>query len=193
MSLTEADMWYHGWMALSTLSAVDSLIAHPPISTEKNLSGRSLHALETYWTNDFLLSRRTNEIKEVITQSLSRAALHVPTERELNRNPLIEQRVVSQVSCTNSNAVKLDQGSRIDVETVEFIPQTQLQANRLVQIPTDIFEAERALSVFDCAGAWGPKSSVTRFERLARLRKYSLTAGWEWVDDILRRSPALGC
>ncbi len=105
------------------------------MSTEKTHSGRSLHAVETDKTNDFLLSRRTNGTKEVITPSLSRAAPHVPTERELNRNPVIGQRVVSQISSTNSNAVKLDQGSRIGVETAEFTPQTQLQANRPVQIP----------------------------------------------------------
>ncbi len=33
----------------------------------------------------------------------------------------------------------------------------------------------------------------TRFERLARLRKCASPAGWEWVDDILRQFPALGC
>ena len=59
-------------------------------------------------------------------------------------------------------------------------------------IPADILEAERALSVFDCASEWGPKSSVTRSERLARGRKYSKPAGWDWVDDILQRFPALG-
>jgi hypothetical protein len=26
-----------------------------------------------------------------------------------------------------------------------------------------------------------------------KLRKYSSTAGWEWVDDIFRQFPALGC
>jgi hypothetical protein len=39
----------------------------------------------------------------------------------------------------------------MDVETEELILQTKLQANRHVQIPTDIFEAEQALSVFDCS------------------------------------------
>jgi hypothetical protein len=44
-------------------------------------------------------------------------------------------------------------------------------------IPVTILEAERALSVFDCASECGPKSSVTRSERLARRRKYSKPAG----------------
>jgi hypothetical protein len=67
----------------------------------------------------------------------------------------------------------------MDVETAEFIPQTKLQANRHVQTPTDIFQGERALSVFDCSGVWGTKSSVNRFERLARLRKILST---RWME-----------
>ena len=71
-------------------------------------------------------------------------------------------------------------------------PAAQEQASLQRPIPADILEAERALSVFDWASEWGPKSSVTRFERLARGCKYSKPAGWDWVDDILRRFPALG-
>ena len=59
-------------------------------------------------------------------------------------------------------------------------------------IPTTILEAEQTLREFDNARIWGPKSSVTRFERLARRRKYATTPGWDWVDDILHRFPALG-
>ena len=70
--------------------------------------------------------------------------------------------------------------------------QQRWQASRHAPIPTDILEAERALSAFDCSSVWGPKSSVSRVERLARLRKYSSIAGWEWVDDILHQFPALG-
>ena len=59
-------------------------------------------------------------------------------------------------------------------------------------IPTNILDAEQALREFDSATLWGPKCSVTRSERLARGRKYFSSAGWEWVDAILQRFPALG-
>ena len=61
-----------------------------------------------------------------------------------------------------------------------------------LQISNDILDAEQALRIFDNAPLWGPKSFVTRFERLARLRKYSTPVGWNWVDSVLERFPALG-
>ncbi len=48
-------------------------------------------------------------------------------------------------------AAKMTWDKRADVETVEFNAQTKLQANRRAPTPTDIFEAERALSAFDCS------------------------------------------
>ncbi len=75
---------------------------------------------------------------------------------------------------------------------------TTVTMNTLLQRPilNKIMDAERApsLSEFGSAIIWGPKSSVIRFdsERLARRRKYSALAGWEWVDKILQRFPALG-
>ena len=68
----------------------------------------------------------------------------------------------------------------------------ETQAHLRLRISNDILDAEQALRTFDNAPLWGPKSSVTRFERLARLRKYSTPAGWDWVDFILERFPALG-
>jgi hypothetical protein len=73
---------------------------------------------------------------------------------------------------------------------IEIVAETQ--AHLRLRISNDIFDAEQALRTFDNALLWGPKSSVTRFERLARLRNYSTPAGWEWVDSILERFPALG-
>ena len=93
---------------------------------------------------------------------------------------------------TKPEAAKVVWDRREDGETVNFNDQTKSQANRRTPIPTDILEAERALSAFDCSSVWGPKSSVSRVERLSRLRKYSSIAGWEWVDDILNQFPALG-
>ena len=59
--------------------------------------------------------------------------------------------------------------------------------------PSNIREAEQALRVFDCSTQWGPSSSLTRFARLARRRAFpAAPTGWDWVDDILRRFPALG-
>ena len=64
------------------------------------------------------------------------------------------------------------------------------------EVPVDIFEAERRLKQFDYSTRWGPtpSSSLTRSERLARGRRLlaPVPAGWEWVDDIIRRFPALG-
>ena len=62
-------------------------------------------------------------------------------------------------------------------------------------IPDNIWSAETALQAFDNAvSIWGPKLSVTRNERVARLRKLSPGGrpGWEWVDAILTQFPALG-
>ena len=73
---------------------------------------------------------------------------------------------------------------------MDIIAETQ--AHFRLRISNDILDAEQALRTFDNALLWGPKSSVTRFERLARLRKYSTPAGWDWVDAILERFPALG-
>jgi hypothetical protein len=38
---------------------------------------------------------------------------------------------------------------------------------------------------------WGPRLSLTRSERLVRGRKLGVQDDWEWIDDILRRFPAL--
>jgi len=46
-------------------------------------------------------------------------------------------------------------------------------------VPTSIIEAEEALHEFDFASKWGPRFSVTRSERLARLRAFSTDIGWE--------------
>ncbi len=73
---------------------------------------------------------------------------------------------------------------------MEIIAETQ--AHSRLRISNDILDAEQALRTFDNALLWGPKSSVTRFERLVRLRKYSTPAGWDWVDAILERFPVLG-
>ena len=60
-------------------------------------------------------------------------------------------------------------------------------------VPSNILEAEQALRLFDCSASWGTSSSATRFERLARRRKFfPPPPGLEWVDDILHRFPALG-
>ena len=61
-------------------------------------------------------------------------------------------------------------------------------------VPKDIFEAEQKLKIFDLSTRWGPSSSLTRFERITRGRKLIIPApvGWDWVDDILCRFPALG-
>jgi hypothetical protein len=57
----------------------------------------------------------------------------------------------------------------------------------------NVLEAEQALREFDCSTRWGPAFSLTRFKRLARRRALpEAPPGWEWVDDILRRFPALG-
>ncbi len=89
-SPAEADKWYRGRMASSTLSAVDSLNTYFPITsnTNQDLSCNPLHAVEPecQWANDLLQSRRTSGIREVITQSQRQATLNVSTESDLNRN-----------------------------------------------------------------------------------------------------------
>jgi len=102
----------------------------------------------------------------------------------------------------------LSAGSRLAVPATKSVPTEQI-SNDLVPAgpvvadtsntelyaggPSTILEAERALRLFDCSTCWGPPSSVTRFERLARRRQFSMpTPGWEWVDVILHRFPALG-
>jgi hypothetical protein len=164
-------------MTSSILAAVDTLNTCSPINTNQDLPCKPLHAAAPDWVNNLLQSRRTSGINEIITPSQSRITLNVSTEHVLKQSPLLEQRVASQINRANPDAVKVIRDRRVNVETEELVPQTKLQANQYAQIPTDIFEAERALSVFDCSSMWGPKPSVFRFERLARLRKYSPTAG----------------
>ncbi len=151
-SPAEADEWYRGRkMTSSTLAVVDTLNTRSPINTKQDLSCKPLHAAAPDWANDLLQSRRTSGIKEVITPSQSRTTLNVSTEHVLKRSPLIEQRVASQTnrSLANPDAAKVIRDRRVDVETEELIPQTKLQANRHVQIPTDIFEAERSPALSD--------------------------------------------
>jgi hypothetical protein len=60
-------------------------------------------------------------------------------------------------------------------------------------VPSNILQAKAALSLFDCSTLWGPRLSVTRYERLARRRRYPRPpAGWGLVDEILRCFPTLG-
>ncbi len=65
-----------------------------------------------------------------------------------------------------------------------------MQAPR--SFPTNILNAERALHDFDTASSVGPKLSCTRFELLARIRKFTAVDEWEWVAEILQRFPTLG-
>jgi hypothetical protein len=59
--------------------------------------------------------------------------------------------------------------------------------------PSNIHQAEAALSQFDWSTLWGPRLSVTRNERLARRRRLpGPPAGWGWVDEILKCFPTLG-
>ncbi len=59
--------------------------------------------------------------------------------------------------------------------------------------PSNILQAEAALSQFDWSTLWGPRLSVTRHERLARRRRLpGPPAGWGWVDEILLCFPTLG-
>ena len=82
--------------------------------------------------------------------------------------------------------------STLEVENVTRAGTMTAPALPQRTIPANIQDAEQALREFDYATIWGPKFSVTRFERLVRGRKYSALAGWEWVDGILLRFPALG-
>jgi hypothetical protein len=68
--------------------------------------------------------------------------------------------------------------------TTRSLPQTK--------IPANIWDAEVALRKFDFSTKWGPRLSLTRSERLVRGRKLGVQDDWEWIDDILRRFPALG-
>ena len=73
--------------------------------------------------------------------------------------------------------------------------QTPGQIPLASAIPDNIWDAQKALKVFDNAvSIWGPKLSVTRNERVARMRKLvpGGVSGWAWVDAILTRFPALG-
>ena len=83
------------------------------------------------------------------------------------------------------------------VATGSVKQNTVTAGNLHARAPKDIFEAERRLKVFDLSSRWGPapSSSLTRSERIARGRKLltPAPAGWDWVDDILRQFPALGC
>jgi hypothetical protein len=46
-----------------------------------------------------------------------------------------------------------------------------------IAVQINILEAEAALHEFDISTKWGPRLSVTRLERLARLRKFTDVAG----------------
>jgi hypothetical protein len=191
-SPAETEEWYRGRkMISSTLVTVNILNTRSPINTKQDVSCKSLHTATPDGAND-LSQSSTSGIKEFVTQSQGRITLNLSTEQVLKQSPLLKQRVAYSTERTKPEAAKVIRDRRADVETVEFNAQTKLQANRHAPIPTDIFEAEGALSAFDCSSVWGPKSSVSRFERLARPRKYSSIAGWEWVDDILHQFPALG-
>ncbi len=48
------------------------------------------------------------------------------------------------------------------------------------------------LGAFDRATIFGPPSSVTRSQRLARQRRLVDTPGWAWVDVLTQRFPVLG-
>jgi hypothetical protein len=177
-SPAETDEWYRGRkMTSRTLATVDTLNTRSPINTKQDLSCKSLHTAAPDWANDLLQSRRTSGIKEFITQSQSRITLNLSTEHVLKQSPLLKQRVASQTDRAKPDAVKVIRDRRVDVETEALNAQTKLQANRHAPIPTDIFEAEQALSAFDCSSVWGPKYSVSRFERLTRLRNCSSIAG----------------
>ena len=58
--------------------------------------------------------------------------------------------------------------------------------------PASLEEAVTLLRSFDISTQWGPCQSLTRTERLRRLKQIAREPpGWEWVEDILRIYPAL--
>ena len=60
------------------------------------------------------------------------------------------------------------------------------------QVPSTVAEAEHLLRSFDVAPSWGPAQSLTRAERLRRLRTFQTDPpGWAWVDSILTKYPEL--
>jgi hypothetical protein len=159
------DEWYRGRQrALNILAAIDD--ASPSINTKQGQSGEALHTVLPKGADNLLQPKRTCGVKEDILQPCNQPALSVFLADQL----------------VHENKVGVETGA----------PQVTLQTTGPVQTPTDILDAERALSVFDYSVMWGPNSSVTRFERLARRRKYAPTDGWEWVDDILCQFPELG-
>ena len=60
------------------------------------------------------------------------------------------------------------------------------------RVPQTLSQAEEVLRKFDIASVWGPSQSVSRAERLHRLRVRGIgPPGWEWVDAVLRAFPVL--
>ncbi len=63
-------------------------------------------------------------------------------------------------------------------------------------MPSNVLEAEQALRAFDCSTRWNqpcPSPASTALRDALRRRRFPGTpTGREWVDDILRRFPALG-
>jgi hypothetical protein len=134
-------------------------------------------------------------------------ALHECLPKEYSRSPVVAEvgpelagNGVPIAEHSNNQGAHCDLGGLTNKAgeanpTAWGIRQSPGQIPLASAIPDNIWSAQTALQVFDNAvSIWGPKLSVTRNERIARLRKFfpGGMPGWEWVDAILIRFPALG-
>jgi hypothetical protein len=105
-------------------------------------------------------------------------------KRELESNKLLSQIAES------SNEEILRQNA--------ILQREERRQNRIAGLsidkwmPVTIEEAEEVLRPFDVSPYWGPSQSLSRAERVHRVRKFGyVMEGWDWVDAILAKFPEL--